>query len=105
MRHGYVVCRVDRATGRKDPIGCVLERRRGNRRRSADLVALLEEARRIFGRETERDACLIVEPVGGPGEDREWVMGRGITTIVSRSVRALEADREGWPEFGMEEER
>lgn len=43
---GYTVYRVDYVTGRKEPIGCVLDRSYGTKERK--LVCLLLEARRYF---------------------------------------------------------
>lgn len=75
--------------------GSIVERRRGTRARNDDLLALLDEARTIFGPETERDGCLIIEPIGESGEDHGWVMAIGVATIISWSSKTPDATGRG----------
>ncbi|HBO69921.1 MAG TPA: hypothetical protein DD658_07235 [Deltaproteobacteria bacterium] len=49
MRRRYTVYRMEPVTGRKEPIGCVWERRRSERETQRNFLALLVEARKLFG--------------------------------------------------------
>ncbi len=50
MRKGCTVYRLDHATGEKEAIGSIMERRRGDRGAARNRLALLAEARSLFGR-------------------------------------------------------
>lgn len=65
---GYTVYRVDYVTGKKEAIGSILERRSGDRGVERNLLALLVEARRLFGR-GPADAFRIV--LDSPRDSRE----------------------------------
>lgn len=65
---GYTVYRVDYVTGKKEAIGSILERRSGDRGVERTLLALLVEARRLFGR-GPADAFRIV--LDSPRDSRE----------------------------------
>ena len=49
MRRRYTVYRTDYVTGMMDAIGCIEERRKGVRDTRRNYLALLAEAREIFG--------------------------------------------------------
>jgi hypothetical protein len=49
MHRRYTVYRTDYVTGVKDAIGCIEERRKGVRDTRRNYLALLAEAREIFG--------------------------------------------------------
>lgn len=49
MRGRYTVYRMDTVTGRKEPIGCIEDRRRNGREPQRSFLALLVEARKLFG--------------------------------------------------------
>ncbi|HSM00102.1 MAG TPA: hypothetical protein VK944_08265 [Candidatus Limnocylindria bacterium] len=61
MRKGYTVYRVDYVTGKKEAIGSILERRSGNRGVERTLLALLVEARSLFGRTLEDAFCIVLD--------------------------------------------
>lgn len=82
MRRQFTVYRVNYATGRRDPIGCITERR--EKERGRNLLDLLTEARRIFGNGTS-DAIQIVFDIPRGMVGREQAFSRGLVTITSRS--------------------
>ena len=71
MRKGYTVYRLDYVTGKKEAIGSILERRRGNKGAVKNLLALLVEARSLFGRTHVDASCIILDP---PRDARELSM-------------------------------
>jgi len=73
MRRRYTVYRMDYVTGRKEPIGCMEERRRSERRAQRNYFALLVEARTLFGTGPEDMFRIVIDPPDGE-ETREGRM-------------------------------
>ena len=83
MKRGYTVYRVDYVTGKKEAIGCILERR--GRERGKNLMNLLVEARRVFGRGPSDAINIVLDSPKNSHEIREAGFARGIVSIASRS--------------------
>lgn len=81
-RRGYTICRVDYVTGRKEAIGCILERRGGVR--GNNLMGLLAEARRIFARGPSDAINIVFDSPKYMREITEEGFARVIPSIVSR---------------------
>lgn len=83
MKRGYTVYRVDYVTGKKEAIGCILERR--GRERGKNLLGLLVESRRLFGRGPSDAINIVFDSPKNSHEIREAGIAWGIVSIVSRS--------------------
>lgn len=77
----YTVSRVDYVTRRKEAIGCITERR--ERDRGKNLLALLVEARRLFGRDVAESIHIALDCRTDPGGRKEEAVSRGIAWITS----------------------
>lgn len=64
MRRRYTVYRLDSVTGRKEPIGCIEERRRSKRGAQRNYFALLVEARTLFGDGPGEAIRIVIDPLG-----------------------------------------
>ena len=82
MKRGYTVYRVDYVTGKKEAIGCILERR--GRERGKNLMSLLVESRRLFGRGSSDAIHIVLDSPKNSHEIRETGFAWGIVSIASR---------------------
>lgn len=82
MKRGYTVYRVDYARGKKEAIGCILERRKSER--GENLLSLLVESRRLFGREPSDAMNIVLDSPKNAHEIREAGFAWGIVSITSR---------------------
>jgi hypothetical protein len=82
---GYTVYRVDYVTGKKEAIGCILERREQEKERRwrGNLLDLLVEARRLFGRGNGEAINIVLDSPKGAREIKAMAISRGIVTITS----------------------
>lgn len=71
MRRRYTVYRMDYVTGRKEPIGCIEERRRGERKTLRNFFALLVEARRLFGNGSDEAIHVVIDHPNRKGRPEE----------------------------------
>jgi len=65
MRRRFAVYRMEYRTGRKDPIGCIEERRRSDRSTQWNFFALLAEARTLFGTGPNDRFNIVIDPPDG----------------------------------------
>lgn len=82
MKRGYTIYRVDYVTGKKEAIGCILERR--GRERGKNLMSLLVESRRLFARGPSDAINIVLDPPKNSREIREAGFTWGVVSIVSR---------------------
>ena len=82
MRRGYTIYRVDYVTGKKEAVGCILERR--GRERGKNLICLLMEARRLFARAPSDAINIVLDSPKNSREIREAGFAWGIVSIASR---------------------
>jgi hypothetical protein len=82
MKKGYTVYRVDYVTGKKEAIGCILERR--DREMERNLMGLLVEARKLFGRGPSDAINIVLDSPKNSHEIREAGFTLGIVSIASR---------------------
>lgn len=83
MKRGFTVYRVDYVTGKKEAIGCILERR--GRERGKNLMNLLVEARKLFGRGLSDAINIVLDSPKNSHEIREAGFVLGIVSIASGS--------------------
>lgn len=84
MTRGYTVYRMNYVTGKKEAIGCILERREKESRKN--LLDLVAEARRLFGKGTSESIHIVLDTPHAPLDStgREQAFTRGIVTVISR---------------------
>jgi hypothetical protein len=82
MRKQFTIHHMNYSTGRRDPIGSIIERR--DKERGNNLLCLLIEARRVFGNGTS-DAINIVLDAPRSTVAREQAFSRGVVAVTSRS--------------------
>ncbi len=80
---GYTVYRVDYVTGRRDPIGSILDRREKDRGPGENLMDLLVEARRLFGKGEKEAIRIVLDAPRDAREVRRLAYSKGIVTITS----------------------
>lgn len=80
----YTVYRVNYATGKKEAIGCIVERRRMGREMSQNFLALLVEARELFGGGTGESIEIELESARPAGVSEERAFAREPALIGSR---------------------
>ena len=61
MQRRYTVYRMGYVTGRKEPIGCIEERRRSERETQRNFLALLVEARKLFGNGPDESINIVID--------------------------------------------
>lgn len=65
MRRRYTVYRIEYGTGRKEPIGCIEERRKSERAALKNYFALLVKARTLFGNGPNDRIRIVLDPPDG----------------------------------------
>ena len=91
MKRQYTVYRVNYATGERDPIGSIFERR--DEERGRNLLGILTEARRLFGNGTS-DAINIVFDASRGTAAKEQAFSRSAVRATSRSNPLVNAKPE-----------
>ncbi|MCL5966852.1 MAG: hypothetical protein M1550_06595 [Deltaproteobacteria bacterium] len=81
VKRGYTVYRVDYVTGMKEAIGCIPERR--EKERKGNLLALLVEARKVFGRGPSEAIHIVLDSPRDAKELPAKAVARGNVLITS----------------------